>query len=137
MTSRTLALVVRVRPGDIRSGSSPRPATALPTTSTAVAVVVGEDPPDRLAEIRDRATGRRHATRDRPVLGWLDVGAAPLPVQVGDPPGPARQQEDRGAVVAAAEEGRLVHRAQLMPAVEDREQRRRGEGREQLQEVLA
>ena len=76
--------------------------------------------------------------RDRPTSSAGSTWRPPpLPVEVAHPPGPARQQQHRRPVLAAGQEGRLVDEPQLAAAVQDGEQRRRGEDRDQVEEVLA
>jgi hypothetical protein len=81
----------------------------------------------------------RPASDARSVAGF-DLHDAPGPVDVEDEPAAARQREDRRTASAGAGRSgqqRLVgYESDLVPAVADRQQGRRREDGEQLEEVL-
>ena len=91
--------------------------------------------PDRLADPVAQELPLPQPAGLPPLLGRLDVGDPTPPVQVGRPPAPTGQQEDRRPAVPV-EEGRFVDGAQLLAAPGHLEERRRREDGEQVHEVL-
>src|SRR4051794_9092267 len=95
----------------------------------------GEYVPDSLAEGKLQALSFTLPARLPLRIGRLDVGNLPFPVDVLYDPRSTPEKEDPGPVLLS-QEGQLVDEPELLPAMQDREQRRREENREELEEVL-